>query len=154
MVIDWKATGSYLSVLWKITMRTIEPTNLNLKEWFTMSKNSLKKHYNIREQTQQINNYIVIYIRIVWLLPEEQSRASTCCDSADVKLWRLQGDASDSCFKHMFILSSVSAHICRGACTNKSIISNVKLLKCYGFLKLVLHLLHRMLSMNKYIRKM
>lgn len=121
---------------------------INLNGCFMMSKNGLKKHCNIREQTQQINNYIVIYIHIVRLLPEEQSRASTCCDSADVKLWRLQGDASDSCFKHMFILSSVSAHICRGACTNKSIISDVKLLKCFCFLKLALHPLHRMLSMS------
>lgn len=98
-----------------------------------MCKNYYKKHYNIRAQTQQINNYI-FYINIVCLLPKEQSRASTCCYSADVQLWCLQGDASDSCFKHMFILSSVSAHICRCSYTNKSIISNVKVLKCF-FLK-------------------
>lgn len=49
-------------------------------------------------------------------LPEEEPRSSSSRDSIDVQLWSLQCDSSDSRLKHMFILTGVTAHVCRRAC--------------------------------------
>ena len=49
--------------------------------------------------------------------PEEESRPSSCSHGVDVQLWCLQGDSSCGRLKHMFILTSVSTHICRGSCS-------------------------------------
>lgn len=48
--------------------------------------------------------------------PEEESRSSSSRNSIDVQLWSLQCDSSDSRFKHVFILTSIAAHVCGRAC--------------------------------------